>query len=151
MGPWLPEPVETKDDPALGAEQAEALDMAVLLLLERLPPRERATYVLREAFDYSFREIAGILDTTEFNARQLAKRARKHLEDERHTPVDPAEHTRLPAAFMAAAQAGDFQRAGRMNGVDLHLDVHGRGRRTRGQLRNTRRAHWTHSPASTVD
>ncbi|GAB3893301.1 RNA polymerase sigma-70 factor [Kibdelosporangium lantanae] len=108
VGPWLPEPVDTRDDPALGAEQAEALDVAVLLLLERLAPRERAAYILREAFDYPFREIAEILGTSELNARQLARRARTHLEGERHQPVDPAEHRRLLAAFMAAAQSGDL-------------------------------------------
>jgi RNA polymerase sigma-70 factor (ECF subfamily) len=108
VGPWLPEPVDTSNDPALGAERAEALDLAVLLLLERLAPRERAAYVLREAFEYPFREIAEILGTSELNARQLARRARTHLESERHTPVDPGEHRRLLAAFMAAAQSGDL-------------------------------------------
>src|SRR5689334_12460690 len=79
VGPWLPEPVSTAKDPLLGAEESEALDLAVLLLLERLPARERAAYILREAFDYPFRQIAEILDTSEPNARQLAKRAREHL------------------------------------------------------------------------
>jgi len=108
VGPWLPEPVDTSNDPALGAEQAEALDLAVLLLLERLAPRERAAYILREAFEYPFREIAEILGTSELNARQLARRARTHLESERHAPVDSGEHRRLLAAFTAAAQSGDL-------------------------------------------
>ncbi|EWM11960.1 sigma factor-like helix-turn-helix DNA-binding protein [Kutzneria sp. 744] len=108
VGPWLPEPVSTADDPALGAERAEALDLAVLLLMERLAPRERAAYVLREAFDYSFRDIAEVLETTEANARQLARRARTHLESERHAPVDPDSHGRLLAAFLAAASSGDL-------------------------------------------
>ncbi|BDD69399.1 hypothetical protein JCM4020_00190 [Streptomyces coelicolor] len=71
VGPWLPEPVDTSADPQLGAERAEAVEMAVLLLLERLNPVERAAYVLREAFDYSYRQVAAILETSEGNARQL--------------------------------------------------------------------------------
>ena len=83
IGPWLPEPVDTSADPLLGAERAEALSLAVLLLLERLTGAERAAYVLREAFAYSFRDIAGVLETTEENARQLASRARAHLSRDR--------------------------------------------------------------------
>src|SRR5258708_34135156 len=60
VGPWLPEPVDTSSDPALGAERGEALGLAILLLLEKLTPTERAAYVLREAFDYSHREISHI-------------------------------------------------------------------------------------------
>ncbi|MGO2740539.1 MAG: sigma-70 family RNA polymerase sigma factor, partial [Cellulosimicrobium funkei] len=79
VGPWLPEPVDTSDDPALGAERAEALEIATLVLLERLAPVERAVYVLREAFDYPYRRVAEILGLTEANARQLARRARERL------------------------------------------------------------------------
>ena len=61
VGPWLPEPVDTSADPTLGAERAEALDLAVLLLLEKLTPTERAAYVLREAFGYPYREIGAVL------------------------------------------------------------------------------------------
>ena len=57
VGPWLPEPVDTSSDPALGAERGEALGFAILLLLEKLSPTERAAYILREAFAYSYREI----------------------------------------------------------------------------------------------
>src|SRR5215831_4362219 len=71
IGPWLPEPVDTKGDPRLGAEREEALEFAVLLLLEKLTPRERAAFVLREAFDYSYDQIANILRSTEANTRQL--------------------------------------------------------------------------------
>ncbi|ORM27790.1 RNA polymerase sigma factor SigJ [Williamsia sp. 1135] len=108
IGPWLPEPVSTVDDPALGAVRAEALEMAVVLLLERLDPRERAAYILREAFDYPYREIARLLETNEANARQLARRAREHVGRERHTSVDPDERARVMTAFVAAAQAGDL-------------------------------------------
>jgi len=108
VGPWLPEPVDTSADPALGAERGEALEMAVLLLLEKLTPTERAAYVLREAFDYPYAQIAEILDTTGANVRQLVSRARKHVADERRAPVDPTEQRRLLAAFLLAAQTGDL-------------------------------------------
>jgi RNA polymerase sigma-70 factor (ECF subfamily) len=61
VGPWLPEPVDTSVDPAVGAERGEALEFALLLLLEKLSPAERAAYILREAFDYPYGEIADIL------------------------------------------------------------------------------------------
>jgi RNA polymerase sigma-70 factor (TIGR02957 family) len=108
IGPWLPEPVDTSTDPQLGAERGQALQFAVLLLLEKLSPTERAAYVLREAFDYSYRQIAEILQMGEANIRQLVTRARKHIEDERRSPVSLGEQQRLLEAFIAAAQKGDF-------------------------------------------
>ncbi|MEV5840604.1 RNA polymerase sigma-70 factor [Streptomyces sp. NPDC051985] len=108
VGPWLPEPVDTSPDPQLGAERAEALDMAVLFLLEKLNPVERAAYVLREAFDYTYRRIADIVETSEANARQLVSRARKRLAAERKEPVGSAEHRRFLEVFLAAAQNGDL-------------------------------------------
>lgn len=108
VGPWLPEPVETSDDPALGAERAEAIELAVLVLLERLAPTERAAYVLREAFDYPHRLIAEILYLSEANSRQLVARARRHLTEARPQPVGSAEHRRLLQAFLSAAQHGDL-------------------------------------------
>jgi len=108
VGPWLPEPVDTSNDPGLGAERGEALGLAILLLLEKLTPTERAAYVLREAFDYSHREIADILQIEEANARQLVSRARKHLANGRRTPVSSEEQRRLLEAFIAAAQKGDL-------------------------------------------
>lgn len=92
VGPWLPEPVDTGGDPALRAERGEALAFAVLVLLERLSPSERAAYVLREAFDYPYRQIADVLRLTESNTRQLVTRARRHVADGRRVPVTPAEH-----------------------------------------------------------
>ncbi|MFD8256079.1 RNA polymerase sigma-70 factor [Streptomyces werraensis] len=109
VGPWLPEPVDTRHDPQLGAERAEALEMAVLLLLEKLNPVERAAYVLREAFDYPYKQVAEILETSEPNTRQLVSRARKHLSAERREPVSPADHRRLLEVFLAAAQTGDMR------------------------------------------
>ena len=107
-GQWLPEPVDTSADPALGAERGAALEMAVLLLLEKLTPTERAAYVLREAFDYPYDQIAEIVRTTESTARQHVSRARKHLAAQRRTPVEAPERQRLLTAFMAAARAGDL-------------------------------------------
>jgi RNA polymerase sigma-70 factor (TIGR02957 family) len=108
VGPWLPEPVDTSSDPQLGAERGEALELAVLLLMEKLSPTERAAYILREAFDYPYQEIADILRVSEENTRQLVTRARKHMADERRTPANPAEQRRLLSAFIAAAQQGDL-------------------------------------------
>jgi RNA polymerase sigma-70 factor (ECF subfamily) len=109
IGPWLPEPVDTSADPTLGAERGEALEFAVLVLLEKLPPAERAAYVLREAFDYPYAEIARIVETSEASARQLVSRARKHLAEERSArAVATEERTRLLEAFMSAARAGDM-------------------------------------------
>lgn len=108
VGPWLPEPVDTSADPLLGAERAEALSFAVLLLLERLTPAERAAYVLREAFGYSHADVAAVLETSEPNARQLASRARSRIEEGRRRPVAAADQERLLGAFIAAAQSGDL-------------------------------------------
>ncbi|MGW6004377.1 RNA polymerase sigma-70 factor [Oerskovia enterophila] len=110
VGPWLPEPVDTSHDPALGAERAEALQTATLLLLERLTPVERAVYVLREAFGYPHRRLAEILGVSEANARQLARRARTRLGAREAVPADPAQHRRLLAEFVEAAHDGDLGR-----------------------------------------
>ena len=108
IGPWLPEPVDTSADPSLGAERGEALAFAVLLLLEKLTPTERAAYILREAFDYPYGEIASMLHVTEAACRQLVSRARKHLAAERRSAASADEQQRLLQAFLAAAQAGDL-------------------------------------------
>src|SRR5436309_528314 len=108
IGTWLPEPVDTSGDPGIGAGRGEALKLAVLLLLEKLSPTERAAYILREAFDYSYRQIADILQMEEANARQLVTRGRKHIADARSGPVSSAEHRRLLEVFIGAAQSGDL-------------------------------------------
>ena len=105
-GPWLPEPVDTSADPTLGAERAEALDLAVLTLMEKLTPAERAAYVLREAFGYSHREVAELLETSEANARQLARRARLDLASDRVAPAPRQRQRELVRAFVAAAREG---------------------------------------------
>lgn len=110
VGPWLPEPVFTDDDPELGAQNSEALEIGLLMLMERLTPSERAVYLLREAFDYPFAEIAAVLETSEANARQLARRARVHLGEKRAATVTVEQKNRLLRAFVAAAQSGDLER-----------------------------------------
>ncbi|WP_239115596.1 RNA polymerase sigma-70 factor [Planotetraspora kaengkrachanensis] len=110
VGPWLPEPVDTGagSDLEARAERGEELELAVLLLLERLSPTERAAYVLRESFDYPYGQIAAILKVSEANTRQLVSRARKRIAAGRRAPVSSAAHRRLLTAFLAAAQTGDL-------------------------------------------
>ena len=108
LGTLLPEPMDTNADPALGAERSDALRLAVLVLLEKLSPTERAGYILREAFDYSYRQIADILQMEEANARQLVSRARKHTVDGRRTPVSLDKQRRFLDAFIGAAERGDL-------------------------------------------
>jgi RNA polymerase sigma-70 factor (ECF subfamily) len=110
LGPSLPEPVDTSADTGAGAEQVEALELGILVLLEKLSPAERAAYILREAFEYAYRDIANILRLQEANARQLVTRARQHLTNGRRTPANAIEQRRLLAAFMAAAHKGDIRR-----------------------------------------
>ncbi|MFE9611930.1 RNA polymerase sigma-70 factor [Streptomyces sp. NPDC006012] len=129
VGPWLPEPVDTSADPQLGAERAEALDLAVLFLLEKLSPVERAAYVLREAFDYPYQRIADIVETSEGNARQLVSRARKHLSAERSEPVDPGAHRQLLEVFLAAAQTGDLSALEKVLTADVVSYADGGGAR----------------------
>ncbi len=108
IGPWLPEPVDTSADPYLGAERGEALEFAALLLMEKLTPNERAAYVLREAFDYPYGQIADVLQSTEPAVRQLVSRARKRVTGERRTPVSAAAQQELLTSFITAARSGDM-------------------------------------------
>jgi len=108
VGPWLPEPVDTSPDPRSGAERGQALAFGILLLLERLTPIERAAFILREAFDYPYRDIATVLRLEEANARQVVTRARLHVAKGRRMPAGSAEQRRLLDAFVAAAQNGDI-------------------------------------------
>lgn len=120
IGPWLPEPVDTSADPALGAERGEALEFAVLTLLEKLSPTERAAYVLREAFDYPYGQIAEIIQASKPSARQLVSRARKHLAEERHVrEVDACEKRRMLEAFLEAAQSGDMEELEKLFAADI--------------------------------
>ncbi|MET9874361.1 RNA polymerase sigma-70 factor [Actinacidiphila glaucinigra] len=113
VGEWLPEPL-LAGDPMLGpadtAEQRESVSYAVLVLLERLTPNERAVYVLREAFAYPHREIAEILDITEAASQQIHHRAKKHVADGRArgagAGIDEAAARRVVEEFLAAATSG---------------------------------------------
>ncbi|MFJ8595487.1 RNA polymerase sigma factor SigJ [Streptomyces sp. NPDC093598] len=112
VGQWLPEPL-LAGDPMLGpadtAEQRESVSYAMLVLLERLSPNERAVYVLREAFDYPHREIADILDITEAASQQILHRAKKHVAQGRaraRTEIDDAAARRIIDEFLAAAASG---------------------------------------------
>lgn len=107
-GAGLPERDFASTDPSAGVERSEALGLAVQLMSERLSPVERAVYVLREAFNYPFRDIAQLLELSEANTRQLARRARKHLAQGRRNRVDPAERKGLVQAFLDAARTGDM-------------------------------------------
>jgi RNA polymerase sigma factor (sigma-70 family) len=107
-GPWLPEPVDTNADPELGVERGEGLEAGILLLLERLSPTERAAYILREAFDYTYRDIANVLRLEEANARQVVTRARRHVANGRRTSTSSNEGRRLIDAFITAVQTGDL-------------------------------------------
>jgi RNA polymerase sigma-70 factor (ECF subfamily) len=109
VGPRLPQANGALDDPCVGAERSQGLELAVLLLFEKLTPRERGAYVLREAFDYSYEEIAGILRTSSENTRQIVTRARKHMAAGRRAPVTSAEQRRLLCAFVGAARTGDLE------------------------------------------
>ncbi len=128
IGPWLPEPVDTSADPSLGAERGEALEFAVLLLLEKLSPVERAAYVLREAFDYPYSTISEIVQLKEPAVRQLVSRARKHLVAERRAPVADEQQRQLLAAFLTAAQDGDFDSLEKLFAEDVVSYSDGGGR-----------------------
>ena len=119
IGPWLPDPIDTSADPELGAERGEALEFAVLLLLEKLSPVERAAYILREAFDYPYSTISEIVQLKEPAVRQLVSRARKHLVAERRAPVASEQQRELLAAFLTAAQVGDFASLERLFAEDV--------------------------------
>ncbi|MFD4714718.1 RNA polymerase sigma-70 factor [Streptomyces sp. NPDC058430] len=115
VGPWLPEPLvtdfgPTEPDTAEAAMLAESVSLAVLVVLESLSPLERAVFVLREAFGFPFAEIATTLDRSESAVRQLAGRARKHVDERRpRFDVDPAERRDLTERFLAAATGGDLE------------------------------------------
>ena len=118
VGPPPVELVDTGADPSRSAEQRDALELAVRTLLEKLSPTERAVLVLREAFDYPYRQIGELLALSELNARQLGIRARRRLCHEHGRPVGPAEQRRLLDAFVAAAQTGDLASLERLLAAD---------------------------------
>jgi RNA polymerase sigma-70 factor (ECF subfamily) len=137
VGEWLPEPVATTGG-ALGpddtVEQRESVSMALLMLLEKLTPTERAVYVLRDAFSYGYPEIAGILDLSEANCRQLHRRARQRLADER-TRFSPStgEWRQLVERFLAAARNGDLANLEEFFATDIIVWSDGGGKSPSGR------------------
>jgi RNA polymerase sigma-70 factor (ECF subfamily) len=110
VGPWLPEPLMTDPgpDPSERAELADSLSIAFLAVLESLSPVERAVYLLREVFGYGYDDIARVVDRSEDNCRQLATRARRHVEAHRpRFPVAPERQEELTERFMHAIETGD--------------------------------------------
>ncbi|WP_033442250.1 RNA polymerase sigma-70 factor [Saccharothrix sp. NRRL B-16314] len=110
VGPWLPEPLLTDpyQDPERSAELADSLSMAALLLLERLSPLERAVFVLREVFGFGFPEVASIVERSESACRQLAVRARRHMDAGRpRYEVDRKVRDELAERFLDAFREGD--------------------------------------------
>jgi RNA polymerase sigma-70 factor (ECF subfamily) len=124
VGPWLPEPLleDPSPGPASRAELADSLSMALLVLLERLTPVERAAYLLREVFEYGYTEIAAIIEQSEVNSRQLVTRARKHLEASRpRFDADEAVRDALLERFLAAAEEGSLEALEEMLAKDAVL------------------------------
>ena len=112
VGEWLPEPLlaSADDDPARKAEIADSLSLAFLVLLESLSPEQRAAFLLREVFDEPYDRIAEIVGTSEQNARQLATRARRHVEERRpRFEASREQHEELAGRFFAAAEDGDLE------------------------------------------
>lgn len=111
-----PDPIAGDLDPSRRAERNDAIDHAMRVLLETLSPVERAAYVLREAFSYSYREIAGILRVQEANARQLVTRARTRVTRARRHTVTVSDRRLLRDAFLAASHAGEMSHLERLLG-----------------------------------
>ena len=112
VGEWLPEPLLTDEaadlDPAIYAEQADSLSLAFLVLLEQLNPVERAVFLLHDVFNYGYDEIARTVDKSEANCRQLATRARRHIDEQKpRFEASRQERDRLAARFFAAVSDGD--------------------------------------------
>ena len=131
VGEWLPEPIITdgRDDPARHAETADSLSMAMLVLLESLSPEQRAVLLLHDVFDYGYPEIAEIVGKSEGNVRQLATRARRHVERRRprfQTTIEQRDE--LSRRFFAAAEHGDLAGLEALLAHDVELTADGGGK-----------------------
>ena len=131
VGEWLPEPIVTggDGDPAQHAETAESLSLAMLVLLESLSPEQRAVLLLHDVFDYRYPEIATIVGKSEDNVRQLASRARRHVEQRRpryHTTREQRDE--LARRFFAAAEQGDLAGLEALLAQDVVLTGDGGGK-----------------------
>jgi RNA polymerase sigma-70 factor (TIGR02957 family) len=130
-GDWLPEPLVTggEDDPAAQAELSDSLSLAFLVLLEQLTPEQRAALLLRDVFDYGYDEIAGIVGTSEANARQLATRARRHVEAGRpRFEASREQRDELAKRFFAAVRDGDLAGLESLLAEDVVLQGDGGGK-----------------------
>lgn len=124
VGNWFPEPLLTDpyDDPARAAELADSLSTASLLLLERLSPLERAVFVLREVFGFGFADVASAVGRSEAACRQLAVRAKQHMEAGRpRFEADRRERERLAARFYAAMRSGDVDGLRALLAADVQM------------------------------
>jgi RNA polymerase sigma-70 factor (TIGR02957 family) len=131
VGDWLPEPLVTDspEDPARQAEMADSLSLAFLVLLESLSPEQRAVLLLRDVFDYGYGEIAGIVGKSEDNTRQLAARARQHVEDGRpRFEASREQRDELARRFFAAAREGDLGALETLLAHDVQLRGDGGGK-----------------------
>ena len=131
VGEWLPEPIVTdgEDDPARHAETADSLSLAMLVLLESLSPEQRAVLLLHDVFDYGYPQIAAIVGKSEPNVRQLASRARRHVEQGRprfQTTRDQREE--LARRFFQAAEQGDLAGLEALLAHDVELTGDGGGK-----------------------
>lgn len=121
--PFGPEPVDTSVQPGVQTERSEALAWGVRLLYHRLSARERAAYILREAFGYAYRDIGRVLRLAEANARQVVVRARQHIASGSTDTAPSAAQDRLLAAFIAAARDGDLARLESLLAADVLATV----------------------------
>jgi RNA polymerase sigma-70 factor (ECF subfamily) len=131
VGQWLPEPLVTDpyEDPARSAELADSVSMAALLLLERLSPLERAVFVLREVFGFGFPEIASAVGRSEAACRQLAVRARRHMDAGRpRFEADRRERDTLAAHFFDAIRDGDIEGLRDLLAADVQMVGDGGGK-----------------------
>jgi RNA polymerase sigma-70 factor (ECF subfamily) len=131
VGEWLPEPIITdgRDDPAGHAETADSLSLAMLVLLESLSPEQRAVLLLHDVFGYGYAEISAIVGKSEDNVRQLASRARRHVEQGRpRFQTTPEQRDELARRFLAAAQQGDLAGLEAFLAHDVVLTADGGGK-----------------------
>jgi RNA polymerase sigma-70 factor (TIGR02957 family) len=131
IGEWLPEPIITdgRDDPAQHVQTADSLSLAMLVLLESLSPEQRAVLLLHDVFDYGYSEIAGIIGKSEDNVRQLATRARRHVEQRRpRFQTTREQREELAQRFFAAAEQGDLAGLEALLAHDVELTGDGGGK-----------------------
>jgi RNA polymerase sigma-70 factor (ECF subfamily) len=131
VGEWLPEPIVTdgEDDPARHAETADSLSVAMLVLLESLTPEQRAVLLLHDVFDYGYRQIAAIVGKSEDNVRQLASRARRHVEQGRpRFQTTREQREELARRFFQAAEQGDLAGLESLLAHDVQLTGDGGGK-----------------------